>query len=74
MGIARLLAKGWIVFCLFAGAHELHLSLLQGLPLETSLPAIATNPTTIASEPAQKHVNKNVLFALHFHARNTYEK
>ena len=41
MGIARLLAKGWIVFCLFAGAHELHLSLLQGLPLETSLPAIA---------------------------------
>ena len=41
MGIARLLAKGWIVFCLFAGAHALRLTLLQGLPLETSLPAIA---------------------------------
>jgi hypothetical protein len=41
MGIARLLAKGWIIFCLFAGAHELRLALLQGLPLETSAPAIA---------------------------------
>jgi hypothetical protein len=40
MGIARLLAKGWIVFCLFAGAHALRFSLLQGLPLESSLPAI----------------------------------
>jgi hypothetical protein len=39
MGIARLLAKGWIVFCFFAGAHALRLALLQGLPLE-SLPAI----------------------------------
>ena len=40
MGIARLLAKGWIVFCLFAGAHALRLSLMQGLPLESALPAI----------------------------------
>jgi len=40
MGIARLLAKGWIIFCLFAGAHALRLSLMQGLPLENSLPAI----------------------------------
>ena len=41
MGIARLLAKGWIIFCLFAGAHALRLALLQGLPLNSSLPAIA---------------------------------
>jgi len=40
MGIARLLAKGWIVFCLFAGAHALRFALLQGLPLDSSLPAI----------------------------------
>lgn len=40
MGIARLLAKGWIIFCLFAGAHALRLALMQGLPLENSLPAI----------------------------------
>ena len=40
MGIARLLAKGWIVFCLFAGAHALRIALASGLPLESSLPAI----------------------------------
>src|SRR5882757_822647 len=40
MGIARLLAKGWIIFCLFAGAHALRLALLQGRPLESSLPGI----------------------------------
>ena len=37
MGIARLLAKGWIVFCLFAGAHALRLALLSGQPLPGSL-------------------------------------
>ena len=37
MGIARLLAKGWIVFCLFAGAHALRLSLLSGLTLQSSV-------------------------------------
>jgi hypothetical protein len=41
MGIARLLAKGWIVFCLFAGAHALRLALLSGLPLGSSFGAIA---------------------------------
>ena len=41
MGIARLLAKGWIIFCLFAGAHALHIALTRGLKLEASLPAIA---------------------------------
>ena len=40
MGIARLLAKGWIIFCLFAGAHALRLALMQGLPLDSALPAI----------------------------------
>jgi len=37
MGIARLLAKGWIIFCLFAGAHALRLAILQGMPLDSSL-------------------------------------
>ena len=40
MGIARLLAKGWIIFCLFAGAHAFRLALLQGLPPGSALPAI----------------------------------
>ena len=40
MGIARLLAKGWIVFCLFAGAHAIRLALLTGIPLQTSAFAI----------------------------------
>src|SRR3954462_14038929 len=40
MGIARLLAKGWIIFCLFAAAHALRFALLRGMPLEESLPAI----------------------------------
>lgn len=40
MGIARLLAKGWIVFCLFAGAHAIRLALLTGVPLQTSAFAI----------------------------------
>jgi hypothetical protein len=30
MGVARLLAKGWVVFCLFAGAHALNLQLGRG--------------------------------------------
>ena len=40
MGIARLLAKGWIVFCLFAGAHALRLASMSGVPLQTSSFAI----------------------------------
>ena len=31
MGIARLLAKAWIVFCLYAGAHALRIALASGL-------------------------------------------
>jgi hypothetical protein len=41
MGIARLLAKGWVVFCLFAAAHALRIALLSGLSLGYSLGAIA---------------------------------
>jgi len=37
MGMARLLAKGWVVFCLFAGAHALRLAILGG---ESALPAM----------------------------------
>src|ERR1700760_4470642 len=40
MGIARLLAKGWIIFCLFAGAHALRIALASGLALESSAFAI----------------------------------
>lgn len=38
MGMARLLAKGWVVFCLFAGAHALRLEIIGG---ESTLTAIA---------------------------------
>jgi len=37
MGVARLLAKGWIVFCLFAGAHGIDFALAQGQPIPDAL-------------------------------------
>jgi hypothetical protein len=40
MGIARLLAKGWIFFCLFAGAHAVRLALISGMPPASSVAAI----------------------------------
>jgi len=40
MGIARLLAKGWIIFCLFAGAHAIRLALLAGVPLQSTAFAV----------------------------------
>jgi hypothetical protein len=40
MGIARLLAKGWIVFCLVAGVHALRIALVSGVPLPSSIFAI----------------------------------
>jgi hypothetical protein len=40
MGFARLLAKGWVVFCLVAGAHALRIALASGLPLPSSVFAI----------------------------------
>lgn len=33
MGVARLLAKGWVVFCLYAGAHALVRALAVHIPL-----------------------------------------
>jgi hypothetical protein len=41
MGVARLLAKGWIVFCLFAGAHALDFALRRGESPLQAAPAIA---------------------------------
>lgn len=40
MGIARLLAKGWIVFCLFAGAHALFHAGAVSPPALQSVPGI----------------------------------
>jgi hypothetical protein len=40
MGIARLLAKGWILFCVVAGGHALRFALASGLPLPSSVFAI----------------------------------
>jgi hypothetical protein len=38
MGVARLLAKGWVVFCLFAAAHAFNLALARGeMPLDALL-------------------------------------
>ena len=37
MGAARLLAKGWVVFCLFAGAHAFNLALGRGeMPIDAA--------------------------------------
>lgn len=41
MGVARLLAKGWVVFCLFAGACAFHLALGRGEEPLAALQAIA---------------------------------
>ncbi|HUO89082.1 MAG TPA: hypothetical protein VMU08_07900 [Rhizomicrobium sp.] len=41
MGVARLLAKGWVVFCLFAAAHAFNLALSRGEQPLDSLQAIA---------------------------------
>jgi hypothetical protein len=43
MGVARLLAKGWIVFCLFAGAHAVVRAFTPGSPpLQVLLPVAVT--------------------------------
>ncbi len=36
MGIARLLAKAWVVFCIFSGAHALRIALATGQPLPSA--------------------------------------
>ncbi|MDE3115018.1 MAG: hypothetical protein KGL26_05390 [Pseudomonadota bacterium] len=40
MGVARLLAKGWVVFCLFAGAYALAGDLTAGAALGEVVPAV----------------------------------
>src|SRR4051812_48112328 len=40
MGIARLLAKGWLLFCLVAGGHAMHLALASGMTLVPAFFAI----------------------------------
>lgn len=37
MGMARLLAKGWVAFCLFAGAHSLTAALAGGTPVQDAI-------------------------------------
>ena len=37
MGLARLLGKAWVIFCLFAGAHAIRLALAGGLPAGNAL-------------------------------------
>jgi len=41
MGVARLLAKGWVVFCLFAGGHALVQALAQGGGAPAAMQSIA---------------------------------
>ncbi len=41
MGVARLLAKGWVGFCLFAGGHALIQALSGGVGVPETLRAIA---------------------------------
>lgn len=40
MGIARLLAKGWLLFCAVTGGHALHLALASGMPFTSALLAL----------------------------------
>jgi hypothetical protein len=40
MGIARLLAKGWLLFCVVAAGHALHLALASGMTLADAWLAI----------------------------------
>ena len=40
MGVARFLAKGWVLVCLFAGAHALNLALGSGADPLATLPSL----------------------------------
>jgi hypothetical protein len=40
MGVARLLAKGWIVFCLYAGAHAILRALGANIPIAIAIQQI----------------------------------
>lgn len=40
MGLARLLAKGWVIVCLFAGVHALRFALQSGGDLSVTVPQV----------------------------------
>jgi len=40
MGIARLLAKGWLLFCIVACGHALHIALASGMAVSAALLAL----------------------------------
>ena len=49
MGLARLLAKGWIVVCLFAGAHALRFALQSGGDLVVVIPQVIVSVLLFAA-------------------------
>jgi hypothetical protein len=49
MGLARLLAKGWILICLFAGAHAFRLALMGGGDLWIAIPQVAVSMLLFAA-------------------------
>jgi hypothetical protein len=49
MGLARLLAKGWILTCLFAGAHALRLALAGGGDLWIAIPQVVVSALLFAA-------------------------
>jgi hypothetical protein len=49
MGVARLLAKAWVIVCLFAGAHGVNLALISGAdPFDRLPPLIACDVLFLA--------------------------
>jgi hypothetical protein len=49
MGLSRLLAKGWVLICLFAGAHALRLALVSGSDLWISIPQVVVSMLLFAA-------------------------
>jgi hypothetical protein len=49
MGVTRLLAKGWTLFCLFAGAHALSFSLARGEPVVDALFSVGVTTLLFAA-------------------------
>lgn len=49
MGVARLLAKGWVVFCIFAGAHALAIALLRGAQPLDAIPGVVVSDVLYAA-------------------------
>jgi hypothetical protein len=43
MGVARLLAKGWVVFCVFAGAYALTIALQRGAEPLDAIPGVVVS-------------------------------